>query len=200
MQHIHPTAQVEEGAVVDGSARIWHFCHVRSGAVIESLVSLGRDVYVDTKVKVSRGTRVQNGVSLYQGLEIGPWCFIGPHAIFTNDPYPRAGKKGWEVKETRLGPGMSIGAGSVVRCGHSIGAFALLGAGAIVTKDIAPFHLAVGFPAAEVKAICACGDTQLPLGAAREELIRDCCREKLLPEVLALAEASLSTYQPLVPA
>lgn len=200
MSNIHSTAHVESGASIDPTARVWHFCHVREGAVLEPLVSIARDVYVDKNVRIGRGSRVQNGVSLYHGLEIGPWCFIGPHAIFTNDPYPRSGKREWELRKTQLRAGMSIGAGCVIRCGLTIGEFAMLGAGAIVTKDVLPFHLAVGFPAVETKAICACGNTQLPLSAPASELIRDCCRKLLEPEVLALAERSVAAYVPHPPA
>lgn len=197
MNNIHPTAIVENGAQVDPTARVWHFCHLRENSIIESEVSLGRDVYVDKNVKVSRGSRVQNGVSLYEGLEIGPWCFIGPHAIFTNDQYPRSGKHQWEMKKTVLAAGMSIGAGCVVRCGITIGAFAMLGAGAIVVKDIAPFHLAIGMPAKETKVICACGNTQMPLGTLHPELVRDCCWASLKSEVIDLAISQANLYQPL---
>ncbi len=197
MQNIHPSALVEPGATIDPSAKVWHFCHVREGAVLEPLVSIGRDVYVDKNVRLRRGTRVQNGVSLYFGLEIEPWCFIGPHAIFTNDPYPRAGKSEWKVEQTYLGTGASIGAGSVIRCGVRIGEFAMLGAGAIVTKSVGSFHLATGCPAHETKVICACGDTRMPLGTKAEELVRDCCRRQLDPELLPLAIAAQGRYRAL---
>lgn len=195
MQNVHPTAQIEQGASIDPSARVWHFCHVREGAVLEPLVSLGRDVYVDKNVRLRRGTRVQNGVSLYFGLEIEPWCFIGPHAIFTNDPYPRAGKREWNLEHTHLGTGASVGAGCVIRCGVRIGEFAMLGAGAIVTKNVSAFHLATGTPAHETKVVCACGETRMPLGADAEELVRDCCERLLQPELLDLAKAARARYQ-----
>ncbi|HEY8279162.1 MAG TPA: acyltransferase [Bdellovibrionota bacterium] len=188
MSNVHPSTVVEKGAMVDPSARVWHFGHLREGSRIDALVSLGRDVYVDKDVHIGRGTRVQNGVSLYTGLEIGQWCFIGPHAIFTNDPYPRAGKKDWTLKTTLLKDGMSIGAGCVIRCGITVGEFAMLGAGAILTKSVPPFHLATGFPAKPTKMVCACGDTQLPLGSPAKELIRPCCRASLSEEVLEIAE------------
>ncbi len=155
---------------------------------MEAQVSLGKDVYVDKDVIVSRGTRVQNGVSLYTGVYVEPWCFIGPHVIFTNDLSPRAGKKSWNIIATTLKAGMSIGAGSVIRCGVTIGGFSLVGAGAIVTKDVPPFHLATGIPAEIKGMVCACGDTHLPLNSPSSELIRDCCRANLTEEVLVLAE------------
>ena len=109
---VHPTAIVETGATLGKDCKVWHFCHVRTGAKLEDNVSLARDVYVDKDVTLGKGSRVQNGVSLYTGLEIGQWCFIGPHATFTNDSRPRSGKIAWTLKPTKLGNGMSIGAGA----------------------------------------------------------------------------------------
>ncbi len=188
---IHSTAIVEPLANVGREAKVWHFCHLRDGSTLAEQASVGRDVYVDSNVKIGRGTRVQNGVSLYNGLCVGDWCFIGPHAVFTNDLHPRAGKASWSLVETFLENGMSIGAGVIVRCGVRIGAFAMIGAGAVVTKSLPAFTLAIGLPAEPVARICACGDTQMDLNkeVSLDELVRECCRKCLLPEVLVLAEA-----------
>ena len=182
--YIHPTAVVESQAEIQDRVKVWHFCHIRDQAVLEHDVSLGKDVYVDTGVRIGHHTRVQNGVSIFQGLEIAPWGFIGPHAIFTNDPAPRVGSKSWKIVPTVLQTGMSIGAGAIIRCGITIGAFAMIGAGAIVTKDVPPFHLAIGFPAHTQQMVCSCGRTFLPIASKDSELIRDCCVQNLVPELL----------------
>ncbi len=186
--YLHATAIVDAGAIVEEEAKVWHFTHICTGAKIGALVSLGQNVYVDRDVVLLRGTRVQNGVSLYKGVEVGMWCFIGPHAVFTNDIHPRVGKSAWKLERTILRDGMSIGAGAIVRCGVEIGAFSMIGAGAVVTKDVPPFTLAVGLPAEFDGKICACGETRLPLNAGKNELIRNCCRSNLANEVLTLAE------------
>lgn len=189
---IHNTAIVEEGAKLGAEVKIWHFCHIRSGSELGDLVSIGRDGYVDKGVCVGRGTRVQNGVSLYAGLHVGNWCFIGPHAKFTNDSHPRAGKKEWKLENTYLRAGASIGAGAVIRCGVEIGAFSLVGAGAVVTKNVEPFTLVKGLPAESSGRICACGETQLPPETPNAGLIQQCCERLLLPEVLALARSEIA--------
>jgi len=181
--YAHPSSFVEEGAILEDDAKVWHFCHVRKGAVLGNSVSLGKDVYIDTGVHVGHHSRIQNGVSVYQGLKIAPWCFVGPHVIFTNDQNPRVGTKSWELVETNLEIGMAIGAGAIIRCGVTIGAFAMIGAGAIVTKDVPPFHLAMGFPAQCHQMVCACGKTFLPIASPDSDLVRDCCKENLVPEL-----------------
>lgn len=195
---IHPTAIVEPGAEIGAGAKVWHFCHIRSGARLGPLTSLGRDVFLDAGVDIGEGTRVQNGVSIYRGVEVGRFCFIGPHAVFTNDLRPRVGKGAWQIESTVLENGMSLGAGSIVRCGVRIGAFAMIGAGGVVTKSVEPFTLAMGLPAEPVARICACGETQMPLDAifSAANLLRDCCRQNLNPEVLALAEGEIRRLAP----
>jgi UDP-2-acetamido-3-amino-2,3-dideoxy-glucuronate N-acetyltransferase len=183
----HPSAVVESGAILEDGVKVWHFCHVRNGAILEAGVNLGKDVYIDNDVRIGQFSRIQNGVSIYKGVVISSWCFIGPHVIFTNDLNPRAGNKEWRVLPTSLKSGTSIGAGAVIRCGITLGEFCMIGAGAIVTKDVPPFHLALGFPAESLKMICACGQTHLPLGTAYSELVRDCCQKNMQPEALSLA-------------
>lgn len=184
---IHPTAVVEPDAIVGKDVKVWHFCHVRKSAILNQGVNLGKDVYVDEAVEIGEYSRVQNGVSLYKGLEIAAWCFIGPHVIFTNDQSPRAGNTNWRVVPTKLKIGTSIGAGAIIRCGIELGDFCMIGAGAIVTKDVPSFHLAMGVPAKIEKMICACGQTQFDLGTDFKFMIQDCCRANLDPRALSLA-------------
>lgn len=186
---IHPTAIVEPDVTLSEDVKIWHFAHVRKGAILGPAVSIGKDVYVDADVSIGEGSRIQNGVNIYQGVDISRWCFIGPGVIFTNDQHPRVGRKSWTITPTILEDGCSLGAGAIVRCGVRIGAFALVGAGAIVTKDIPPFCLATGVPAELSDRICACGDTKLPLISWIGDVIKPCCRKNLLAPVLMQAEA-----------
>jgi len=191
--YIHPSAVIEDEAIIGQGSRIWHFCHIRKNARIGTDVVLGKDVYIDQGVTIGRGCRIQNGVSVYKGVEIGDWCFIGPHVIFTNDTSPRAGNKNWQVVPTILQAGMSIGAGSIILCGITIGSFAMVGAGAIVTKDVPPFHICTGFPAKTTKMVCCCGQTFLALDSPKETLLRDCCLQNMNKKTLKEAEKVLAT-------
>ncbi|MFM7143888.1 MAG: acyltransferase [Alphaproteobacteria bacterium] len=130
---------------------------------------------------------MQNGVSIHAGLSIGRFCFVGPHVIFTNDARPRAGNKRWTLSPTVLADGCAIGAGSVIRCGITIGAYAMIGAGSLVTRDVEPFHLVVGRPGSTVGLVCACGQSSLPPDPGREALLGECCRELMSPASLAVA-------------
>lgn len=190
MSYIHETAVVEAGAVIGEKASVWHHCHVRKGAVIGAMVNLGKGVYVDCFVKIGHGSRVQNGVSIYQGVELGDWCFVGPHVVFTNDMYPRAGSKKWEIVTTSIQSGASIGAGVIVRCGVTLGSFSMIGAGSTVTKSVPAFHLAMGQTAQIKGLICACGRKQFDLNEAQFLGVYDCCRENLNSEVVSLAQQS----------
>jgi acetyltransferase-like isoleucine patch superfamily enzyme len=188
---IHPTAVVEENVTLQPGVQVWHFCHVRKDAVIEEGVVLGKGVFVDAGVVIGAHSRIQNGVSIYRGVSIAPWVLVGPHVVLTNDRYPRAGNRNWKISETKLGLGASLGAGAVLRCGIEIGPFALIGAGSVLTRDVPAFHLAVGLPARSTQMVCACGQTQLPLESPWEELLRNCCKENLDPDLCHRAETYL---------
>ena len=187
MSFVHPSAVVEEGAYLGEGCHVWHFAHVRKGAKLGKGVSVGKDSYVDTNVEVGEGTRSQNHVNVYLGVNVGRWCFIGPAVVFTNDQLPRAGNKGWKVTNTRVADGASIGAGAVIRCGVNIGSFSMIGAGALVTKDVAPFTLVIGHPAGDLKRICACGQTVLALDTPKSGLLLKCCEENMSDETRKLA-------------
>ncbi len=195
MTYVHPTAIVDAGAQLGEDVTVWHFTHIRDSAILESGVSVGQNVYVDSDVHIGQGTRIQNNVSVYHGVNVGRWCFVGPSVVFTNDATPRVGNISWEVLETHLELGCAIGAGAVLRCGIRIGAFAMVGAGAIVTHSIPPFHLAVGLPARPTRLICACGQTNLPLGSDKSRLIGDCCMRMMDPRILAEAREWLAASE-----
>ena len=144
---IHPSADVDPGARIGPDTRIWHQAQVREGAVIGRECILGKDVYVDRDVTIGDRVKIQNGVSVYRGVTIGDDVFVGPHVSFTNDLFPRAFAEDWEVVATRVGRGASIGANATIVCGVTIGEYALIGAGAVVTRDIPAYGLAYGNPA-----------------------------------------------------
>jgi len=145
---VHPTAVVDEGAVIGQGSSIWHFCHVMGGALIGDNCSLGQNCFVAARVVMGSNVKVQNNVSLYDGVQCGDDVFIGPGAVFTNVINPRAAvnRKG-EYKLTRLQKGATIGANATIICGISIGEYAFVGAGAVVTRDVTPYALVTGNPA-----------------------------------------------------
>ena len=154
---IHPTAIVEEGAVVGAGTRIWHRCHLRSGSRVGADCTLGFAVYVDTGVVIGDRCKIQNHVSLYQGVALGDDVFVGPGVAFTNDRYPRAPSTDWEVVPTTIRSGASLGANATVVCGIEVGAWSMVGAGAVLTRDAPAHGLMLGTPARLVGWVCVCG-------------------------------------------
>jgi acetyltransferase-like isoleucine patch superfamily enzyme len=162
---IHPTAEVERGAQVGADTRIWHFVHVRSGARIGDNCTLGYNVYVDRDVVVGNNVKLQNRVSLFRGVTLEDGVFVGPHTTFTNDMYPRSitpegrllNHDDWPAVPTLVRYGASIGAGAVIVAGVTIGRWALVGAGAVVTEDVPEHGLVVGRPARHIGYACKCG-------------------------------------------
>ena len=162
---IHPTASVEPGAEVGADTRIWSNVQVRTGARIGRNCNIGRNCFIDLDVTVGNNVKVQNNASLYEGLDVADGAFIGPHVIFTNDRLPRAvnpdgslkSTDDWLLGRTHVGPGASLGAGVVVVTGITIGAWAMVGSGAVVTKDVPDHALVVGNPARIVGWVSANG-------------------------------------------
>jgi len=155
----HDSACIDEGAVIGDGCRIWHFCHVCSGANIGRDCVLGQNVFVAPTVVMGNGVRVQNNVSIYDGVVLEDQVFVGPSAVFTNVVNPRAHvSRKAEYRRTVVGKGASIGANATIVCGHNIGPYAFIGAGAVVTRDVPAYQLWVGVPAHFVGWICACGE------------------------------------------
>jgi UDP-2-acetamido-3-amino-2,3-dideoxy-glucuronate N-acetyltransferase len=166
----HATAVIDRGATVGAATRIWHFCHVMGGARIGAGCVLGQNVFVAGGAIVGRGCRIQNNVSVYDGVTLEPNVFVGPSATFTNVRTPRAFvDRRAAIEPTRVGRGATIGANATVVCGVTIGEYAFVAAGAVVTRDVAPFALVAGVPARRRGWICRCGETR---GSAKK--IRDC--------------------------
>jgi acetyltransferase-like isoleucine patch superfamily enzyme len=155
---IHETAIVEEGAQLGEGTRVWHFAHIRKGAKIGKNGNIGKDVYIDTNVIIGDNCKIQNFASLYHGLIVGNNVFIGPHVCFTNDLFPRASIWNEErLVKTVVKDGVSIGANSTIIAGITIGEYAMIGAGAVVTKDVPNRALVFGNPARLRGFVCECG-------------------------------------------
>ena len=156
---IHPMAVVEEDVVIGPGTKIWHFVHIRSGARIGSNCILGKGVYVDAGVTVGDGVHLQNFVCVYRAVQLEDEVFVGPHATFTNDPYPRSGSSYWEPVPTIVRRGASISANATIICGVTLGKYAMVGAGAVVTSDIPEHGLVYGNPARLYGFVCKCGQS-----------------------------------------
>ena len=146
--YVHPSAWVDEGAQIGERTKIWHFCHVMSNAIIGADCSLGQNVFVASKVEIGNSVKIQNNVSLYEGVVCEDEVFLGPSMVFTNVINPRSGvNRKSEYQQTIIQKGASIGANATLICGHTIGEYAFVAAGAVVTKDVPPYALAAGVPA-----------------------------------------------------
>ncbi|MDR0350296.1 MAG: N-acetyltransferase [Coriobacteriales bacterium] len=155
---IHPSSYVDEGAKLGPNTKVWHFSHIQSGATIGADCVLGQNVNVAGGATVGDRCKIQNNVSLYDGVTLEDEVFCGPSCVFTNDFYPRAhSATGWEIRPTLVKRGASIGANATLVCGITIGEFALVGSGAVVTRDVPAHALMVGTPARRVGWVCACG-------------------------------------------
>ncbi len=162
--YVHPSAEVELDASVGAGTRIWRQAHVREHAQIGEQCNIGKGVYIEAHVRIGSRVKIQNHVSIFEGVTLEDGVFIGPHVCFTNDLFPRAitpegslkSADDWEITPTLVRYGASIGAGVVVVCGVTIGEFALVGAGAVVTKDVPAHALDFGNPARQHGYVCRC--------------------------------------------
>jgi UDP-2-acetamido-3-amino-2,3-dideoxy-glucuronate N-acetyltransferase len=145
---IHETAVVEIGAQIGKGSKIWHFSHIMGGAVLGENCNVGQNVFIDNGVTIGSGVKIQNNVSVYKGVEVADDCFLGPSVVFTNVINPRAAVvRRTEFKKTTLKKGVSIGANATIVCGVTLGEYAFVGAGAVVTEDVGEFELVLGIPA-----------------------------------------------------
>jgi len=155
---VHPSSYIDDNVTVGDGTKIWHFCHVQTGASIGRNCSLGQNVYIGNNVKIGSGTRIQNNVSVYEGIEIEKNVFCGASVGFTNVKTPRAHfpVHGVYVK-TLIKEGASLGANCTIICGHTVGRSALVAAGSVVTKDVKDYALMAGVPARQIGWVCECG-------------------------------------------
>ena len=148
---IHPTAIVEDGCVLGQGTRVWHFSHLMCGAEVGENCNIGQNVVIMPEVRLGRGCKVQNNVSLYSGVVCEDYVFLGPSCVFTNVINPRAFiERKSEYCPTHLHEGVSIGANATILCGITIGAYAMVGAGTVVIRDVPPYALVVGNPARRI--------------------------------------------------
>ena len=155
---VHESSYVDEGAVVGQGTKIWHFCHVLGSAVIGAGCSLGQNVVVMNGVRIGNNVRIQNNVSVYEGVILEDDVFCGPSCVFTNVINPRSHvSRKAEYQQTLVRRGATIGANATIVCGVTLGEYAFIGAGAVVTSDVLPFALMVGVPARRVGWMCRCG-------------------------------------------
>jgi UDP-2-acetamido-3-amino-2,3-dideoxy-glucuronate N-acetyltransferase len=148
---VHPSAIVDEGATIGKGTKIWHFCHIMPKAVIGDSCNLGQNVFVADGVILGNNVKIQNNVSIYTGVSCDDDVFLGPSMVFTNVINPRSAvKRHDQYLKTHVGKGATIGANATIVCGHDIGPYAFIGAGAVVTKDVPAYALIVGNPAKQI--------------------------------------------------
>lgn len=156
---VHPTAIIDENVKIGSNTKVWHFTHVQSGASIGNNCSLGQNVNVSNNVTIGNGCKIQNNVSVYEGVTLEDDVFCGPSCVFTNDLTPRAKypKGHANYKKTVIKRGASIGANATIVCGHIVGEWALIGAGAVVVSNVPNHALMLGVPAKQKGWVCECG-------------------------------------------
>jgi len=157
---VHESSYVDDGVTIGKDTKIWHFCHIQPGAVIGEKCSFGQNVNVANNVKIGNFVKVQNNVSIYEGVEIEDHVFCGPSMVFTNDLTPRAKypKGSDKYVKTLVKEGATIGANATIVCGNTIGNWAMVASGAVVTKDVLNHSLVAGVPARRMGWVCQCGN------------------------------------------
>jgi UDP-2-acetamido-3-amino-2,3-dideoxy-glucuronate N-acetyltransferase len=189
----HPSAVVDPGAQLGDGTKVWHFAHVMPGARIGRRCSLGQNVFVADGVVIGDGVKIQNNVSVYEGVELGDDVFCGPSMVFTNVVNPRSHvSRRSEYRPTRVGRGATLGANCTIVCGHDVGRFAFVGAGAVVTRDVPDFALVMGVPGRVVGYMCGCG-VRLPFesGAAPGDVACAACGSAYRWDGTTLMEAGV---------
>lgn len=156
---VHESAYVDDGATIGAGTKVWHFCHVLGGAVIGARCSLGQNVVVMSGTRIGENVKIQNNVSIYEGVELEDDVFCGPSMVFTNVMNPRSHvSRRREYRRTLVQRGASIGANATIVCGATLGAYAFVGAGAVVATDVPAYALMVGVPARRIGWMCQCGE------------------------------------------
>lgn len=155
--YVHPTAEVSEQAQIGDGTKIWNLAQVRENCVIGENCIISKNVYIDTQVKIGSRVKIQNNVNVYHGVVVEDDVFLGPSMTFTNDMFPRAFNNDWKITNTLVKHGASIGANATIVCGNTIGEYAMVGSGSVVTKDVPAHALVVGNPAKQIGWVCKCG-------------------------------------------
>jgi len=178
--YVDHTAIIDNGVSLGSGTKIWHFVHIMEDAKIGKECVLADYVYVGRGVKIGNGVKLENRATVYEGVTIEDKVFVGPHVTFTNDPYPRSFNTDWKILQTLVKEGASIGAGTIIVCGISIGDYSLVGAGSVVTENIPPHALAYGNPARIKGFVCRCGRKLETKEKKKDHALMKCpiCNEK----------------------
>lgn len=179
---VHPTADVAANAQIGDETRVWHQAQIREGAQIGHNCIISKGVYIDSGVSIGDNVKIQNYVSVYHGVTIEDGVFVGPHVCFTNDMNPRAinpdgslkAAEDWQLSQTRIRHGAALGANSTIVCGITIGTWAMVGAGSVVTRSVPDHGLAWGNPARLHGFVCACG-SKLSFAARQADWVSALC-------------------------
>lgn len=157
---VHASSYIDDNVEIGDGTKIWYFCHIQKGAKIGMSCSLGQNVNISNNVIIGNNVKIQNNVSVYEGVELEDYVFCGPSCVFTNDLTPRSkypkGASGY--KQTLIKYGASIGANATILCGNTIGKWAMIASGAVVTKNVPDYALMTGVPAKQAGWVCECGN------------------------------------------
>lgn len=204
MNFVHSSAFVDEGAVLHEDVSVWHFSHICAAAVIGAKSKIGQNCYIDRGVEIGRNVKIQNNVSVYRGVIVEDHVFLGPSCVLTNVVTPRSAfprnDPARDYQITKLRQGASVGANATLRCGVELGEWCMVGSGAVVTRDVRPFEIVIGVPAAFYGWACMCGEV---LGRGEREgdwccPSSECRREYKIQDdsVLALSFTPSDAVQP----
>lgn len=191
---VHPTALVDEGAIIGKNTHIWHWVHISAGARIGEGCSFGQNVYVGNKVVIGNNVKIQNNVSVYDNVTLEDDVFCGPSMVFTNVYNPRSAiSRKEEYRNTLVQQGATLGANCTIVCGITIGKQAFIGAGSVVNRDVAPYALMVGVPARQIAWISAYGERlNLPLQGNAETICEHTQMKYYLKEGMCFSEQDLA--------
>lgn len=179
---VHPTAVVDAGCSIGSGTQIWHFCHLMGGCIVGAYCNIGQNVFIAPGAVLGNHVKVQNNVSIYAGVICEDDVFLGPSCVFTNVNNPRSAiNRKNEYQATRVGRGATVGANATIVCGNTVGAYAFIGAGAVVTRDVPDYAIMAGNPARQIGWMSACGQ-KLHFDARGLAVCKQCGRQYRLEE------------------
>ena len=188
----HETSRIDDDCIVGAGTKIWHFSHIMSGCVIGERCNIGQNVVISPGAVLGNGVKVQNNVSVYTGVVCEDDVFLGPSCVFTNVINPRAFiERKNEFRKTLIQRGASIGANATIVCGHTVGKYAMVGAGSVVTKDVPDYALVYGVPAKCAGYVCRCGER---ISFESNQAICQMCGKKYVQDKETMAVEELTEW------